>query len=148
MASSEGFPTRTLRRQSRGPWTLAPQLRGGNPPPPRADWMRLARPARRSDMSRLMATAASVTVMDDEQVRVTTWTFSVDGDETGHHVHEYDYLVVPVTGGSFTIINDDTTTRELVQHAGEPYRGTAGASHNVVNSSGSTAVFVEIELKG
>jgi len=38
------------------------------------------------------------TVIDDERVRVTTWTFAADGDETGHHVHEYDYLVVPVTG--------------------------------------------------
>jgi beta-alanine degradation protein BauB len=94
-----------------------------------------------------MATAASVTVMDDEQVRVTTWTFADDGDETGHHVHEYDYLVVPVTGGSFTIVHDDNTTSERVQRAGEPYRGTAGTSHNVVNSSRSSATFVEIELK-
>jgi beta-alanine degradation protein BauB len=94
-----------------------------------------------------MAMATSVPVMDDEQVRVTTWTFAADGDETGHHVHEYDYLVVPVTGGRFTIVNVDTTKRDFVQQAGAPYRGTAGTSHNVVNSSGSTAVFVEIELK-
>jgi hypothetical protein len=94
-----------------------------------------------------MAVAASETVMDDEQVRVTTWTFAADGDETGHHVHEYDYLVVPVTGGSFTIIHDDQATRDLVQEAGRPYRGTAGTSHNVVNSSRSPAVFVEVELK-
>jgi quercetin dioxygenase-like cupin family protein len=94
-----------------------------------------------------MAVAVSVTVMDDEQVRVTTWTFAADGDETGHHVHEYDYLVVPVTGGSFTIIHDDRTSREFIQRAGEPYRGVAGTSHNVVNSSGSPAVFVEVELK-
>lgn len=94
-----------------------------------------------------MAIATSVTVIDDKQVRVTTWTFAADGDETGPHVHEYDYLVVPVTGGTFTIIHDDTTTREFVQRAGDPYRGTAGTSHNVVNSSHSPAVFVEIELK-
>jgi quercetin dioxygenase-like cupin family protein len=93
-----------------------------------------------------MAIATSVTVIDDAQVRVTTWTFA-DGDETGPHVHEYDYLVVPVTGGVFTIIHDDATTRESVQRAGDPYRGTAGTSHNVVNSSRSPAVFVEIELK-
>jgi beta-alanine degradation protein BauB len=94
-----------------------------------------------------MALAASVTVVDDEQVRVTTWTFVADGDETGHHVHEYDYLVVPITGGSFTIIHDDKTTSDFVQRAGEPYRGAAGTSHNVVNSSRAPAVFVEIELK-
>jgi beta-alanine degradation protein BauB len=94
-----------------------------------------------------MAAATPLTVIDDEQVRVTTWTFAADGDDTGHHVHEYDYLVVPVTGGQFTIVHDDTTTTELVQRAGEPYRGTAGTSHNVINSSQGTAVFVEIELK-
>jgi beta-alanine degradation protein BauB len=94
-----------------------------------------------------MGMAASVTVIDDEEVRVTTWTFATDGDATGHHVHEYDYLVVPVTGGTFTIVHDDETTSEFVQQAGTPYRGTAGTSHNVVNSSRSPAVFVEIELK-
>ena len=91
--------------------------------------------------------AGSVIAIDDQHVRVTTWSFAADGDETGHHVHEYDYLVVPVTGGSFTIIHYDKTTSERIQHAGEPYRGTAGTSHNVVNSSRSPAVFVEIELK-
>lgn len=94
-----------------------------------------------------MATAESVTVIDDEQLRVTTWTFVADGDETGHHVHQYDYLVVPVTGGSFTIVHDDATTSEFLQRAGDPYRGAAGTSHNVVNNSRSPAVFVEIELK-
>lgn len=95
----------------------------------------------------LMALAESEVVIDDEQLRATRWTFHVDGDETGHHVHPYDYVVVPVTGGTFTVTHDDGTTRQLIQHAGVPYRGTAGTSHNVANSSGSTAVFVDIELK-
>jgi hypothetical protein len=94
-----------------------------------------------------MATAESETGIDDQDVRVTTWSFPADGDETGHHVHEYDYLVVPVTGGTFTITNDDATTREFIQSAGVPYRGTAGTSHNVTNSSGAAAVFVEVEFK-
>jgi hypothetical protein len=47
-----------------------------------------------------MSTARAMTVIDDQQVRVTTWTFDGAGDATGPHVHEYDYIVVPVTGGS------------------------------------------------
>jgi beta-alanine degradation protein BauB len=94
-----------------------------------------------------MAIATSLTVFDDAQVRVTTWTFATEGDDTGAHVHEYDYVVVPVTGGTFTIVHDDMTTTQLVQRAGDPYRGTAGTSHNVISSSQSPAVFVEIELK-
>jgi beta-alanine degradation protein BauB len=93
-----------------------------------------------------MALAESEVVIDDEQLRATRWTFR-DGDETGHHVHQYDYVVVPLTGGSFTVTHDDGTTSPLVQRAGVPYRGSAGTSHNVANSSGSTAVFVDIELK-
>jgi beta-alanine degradation protein BauB len=84
------------------------------------------------------------TVIDDERVRVTTWTFGSGGDNTGHHVHEYDYLVVPVTGGTFTVTAPDGSTRELEQRAGEPYLGTAGTEHDV---AGTSAVFVEIELK-
>ncbi len=93
-----------------------------------------------------MATARSHTTADDDRVRVTTLTFA-DGDETGDHRHEHDYIVVPVTGGTFVVTDRDGATRELVQAAGTPYLGRAGTEHNVVNRSGGTAVFVEIELK-
>ncbi len=93
-----------------------------------------------------MSAAKATTVIDDQQIRVTTWTF--DGaDATGPHVHEYDYIVVPVTGGRFTVINFHGDTREMTQHAGSPYRGSAGTAHNVANSGDTRAVFVEIELK-
>jgi quercetin dioxygenase-like cupin family protein len=93
-----------------------------------------------------MTLAESEVVIDDEQVRATRWTFQA-GDETGHHVHEYDYVVVPLTGGTFTVTHDDGTTSEMIQRAGVPYRGKAGTSHNVANGGSSTAVFVDVELK-
>lgn len=93
-----------------------------------------------------MAIARADTTADDDRVRVTTFTFA-DGDETGDHRHEHDYIVVPVTGGTFAVTNRDGTTRELDQAAGAAYLGRAGTDHNVVNRSGRTAVFVEIELK-
>jgi hypothetical protein len=92
-------------------------------------------------------TAQPTVVIDDQQVRVTTWTFDATGDATGPHVHEYDYIVVPVTGGTFTVVDSDGATREMTQDAGSPYRGSAGTSHNVINSTDTRAVFVEIELK-
>jgi len=94
-----------------------------------------------------MSTAQATTAVDDERVRVTTWTFREDGEATGWHVHEYDYLVVPVTGGSFAVTAPDGGTRELIQEAGSPYLGRAGTEHDVVNAGGAAAVFVEIELK-
>ena len=93
-----------------------------------------------------MSTAQATTGIDDERVRVTTWTFG-DGESTGWHVHEYDYLVVPVTGGSFAVTDPDGATHELTQQAGSPYPGRAGTEHDVVNASGTAAVFVEIEFK-
>jgi hypothetical protein len=90
--------------------------------------------------------AKSTIHSDDDRVRVTTWTFG-DGDSTGHHVHEHDYLVVPVTGGTFEIIAADRTIIERIQHAGVPYTGTAGTAHDVINRSGRVAEFVEIELR-
>ncbi len=55
--------------------------------------------------------------------------------------------MVPVTGGTFTVIERDGSTRELAQEAGVPYLGKAGTEHNVINASGRAATFVEIELK-
>jgi hypothetical protein len=83
---------------------------------------------------------------DTDRLRITTWTFQ-DGEDTGHHRHEYDYIVVPVTGGTFEITEPDGTTRELTQHPAVAYLGRVGTEHNVFNRSGRTAVFVEIELK-
>lgn len=93
-----------------------------------------------------MPTARSTTSTDDERVRVTSWTFQ-DGEETGHHRHEYDYLVVPVTGGTFAVVDPAGATRQMTQEAGVAYAGRQGTEHNVINRSGRTAVFVEVELK-
>ena len=90
--------------------------------------------------------AEAITHFDTDAVRVTTWTFS-DGDATGHHTHDYDYVIVPVTGGTFEVIDADGTTRQMAQEAAAPYQGHAGTSHDVINRSGRTATFIEIELK-
>jgi quercetin dioxygenase-like cupin family protein len=93
-----------------------------------------------------MTTARSITTVDDDRLRVTTWTFQV-GQDTGHHRHEYDYLVVPISGGTFEITEPDGSTREMTQESAVAYLGRAGTEHNVINRSGHTAVFVEVELK-
>ncbi|MBI5340181.1 MAG: cupin [Mycolicibacterium rufum] len=95
-----------------------------------------------------MSTARAIVAIDDPHIRVTTWTFEQAGDSTGPHRHEYDYVVIPVTGGTFTVIDAEGDTREMTQHASSPYRGTAGTDHDVVSSSEASVVFVEVELKG
>jgi quercetin dioxygenase-like cupin family protein len=94
-----------------------------------------------------MSQAHHVVSADDDRVRVTTWAFEAAGAATGRHRHEFDYIVVPVTGGTFTVTNADGSVREMDQVAGSPYLGTAGTDHDVVSSADDEAVFVEIELK-
>jgi quercetin dioxygenase-like cupin family protein len=93
-----------------------------------------------------VAGGQSSTTIDDDRVRITTWTFE-DGQDTGPHRHEYDYIVVPVTGGSFEIVAPDGASREMTQESADSYLGRAGTEHNVINRSGRRAIFVEIELK-
>jgi quercetin dioxygenase-like cupin family protein len=94
-----------------------------------------------------MSAARPTSIADNDRVRVTTWTFDEDGAATGEHHHDLDYIVVPITGGRFTVTDADGTVHDLEQVAGVPYMRAAGATHDVVNSSGGPAVFVEIELK-
>ena len=94
-----------------------------------------------------MPSARPTISADDDRVRVTTWTFQA-GEETGHHRHEYDYVVVPVTGGTFAVVDPAGASREMTQESAAAYTGRQGTEHNVINRSGRVAIFVEIELKG
>ena len=93
-------------------------------------------------------TAAVPTVMvDDGRVRVTKWTFE-PGASTGMHTHEFDYLVVPVTGGEFSVIEPDETATPMSQNPGTAYARGAGVTHDVRNVGPGLASFVEIEFLG
>jgi beta-alanine degradation protein BauB len=94
-----------------------------------------------------MTMASGTLGVDNDQVRVTTWTFEAAGAATGQHRHEFDYVVVPITGGTFTVTDIDGSVREMNQVAGSPYLGAEGTAHDVVSASDQEAVFVEIELK-
>jgi quercetin dioxygenase-like cupin family protein len=84
--------------------------------------------------------------LDDDRMRVITWTLAA-GEGVGWHTHEFDYLVVPVTGGHFRVPQPDGSEKTMEQVAGSPYMGTAGTEHDVINAGDTEAVFVEIELK-
>lgn len=94
-----------------------------------------------------MKPAEPAVTTDDGQVRITTWTFTEQGSSTGEHHHDYDYIVVPVTGGTLTVTTPDGSHHDMTQHAGSPYHGSAGTTHTVTNNTDQPVVFVEIELK-
>jgi len=84
--------------------------------------------------------------VDNSRTRVTQWRFA-PGAATGYHLHEYDYVVVPLTSGTLKMIgpNGETTYAALV--AGDSYFRLAGVEHDVINDNDGEFVFVEIELK-
>ena len=84
--------------------------------------------------------------LDNGAVRVTEWRFA-PGAATGHHRHEYPYVVVPMTSGRLTITGaDGVSTAEL--RTGQAYARPAGAEHDVRNANSFEFVFVEIEILG
>ena len=90
------------------------------------------------------ATATAEQQLDDGVVRVTRWTFP-PGTETGHHRHEYDYVVVPVTNGDLTIESAEGSSIAPIK-IGVSYNRAKGVEHNVANDTDSTISFVEVEL--
>lgn len=89
--------------------------------------------------------AVATTQVDNHAVRVTEWRFA-PGAATGHHRHEYAYVVVPMSTGRLSLLTaDGVNAGELV--TGQAYFRPPGAEHDVVNANPHEFVFVEIELK-
>ena len=95
----------------------------------------------------MTAPSAVATVqLDNGTVRVTEWRFA-PGAATGHHRHEYPYVVVPMTSGTLASTGaDGVSTAEL--RAGQSYARAAGVEHDVRNANLFEFVFVEIEILG
>lgn len=83
--------------------------------------------------------------VDTERVIVTEWRFA-PGASTGHHVHAYDYVVVPMTSGTLRL-EEPGGTRDVAITAGVSYSRPAGVRHNVINVNSHEFCFVEVELK-
>ena len=84
-------------------------------------------------------------LIDNDKVKVTEWSFAVD-DSTGHHIHEYNYIVVPMLDGELKILdNDNNETISKLSKGGAYYR-EKGIEHNVLNNNSFPYSFIEIEL--
>jgi quercetin dioxygenase-like cupin family protein len=85
--------------------------------------------------------------VDNERVRVTEWRFS-PGAETGFHVHEMDYVIVPCVTGRLKIVSPEGQESLAELGQGTSYFRKAGVHHNVINANDFEFSFVEVELKG
>src|ERR1700694_5767342 len=96
-------------------------------------------------MSKLSQAVATVQV-DNERVRVTEWRFA-PGAETGEHVHQMDYVVVPSGNGRLKLVSPQGEESFADLKQGGSYFRKAGVHHNVINANAVEYAFVEIELK-
>lgn len=90
--------------------------------------------------------ATSDVQIDNAEVRVTEWRLE-PGSATGHHRHEMDYVIVPVTNSDMTIVAPDGTRSIAQLRVGKSYFRKAGVEHDVLNETRETIVFLEVELK-
>ena len=93
-----------------------------------------------------MLAAKSDVQVDNEEVRVTEWRLA-PGAATGHHIHEMDYVIVPVVAGEMTIVAPGGDRSKARLSAGKSYFRKAGVEHDVLNETATEIVFLEIELK-
>ena len=96
-------------------------------------------------MSALPRAVATLQV-DNERVRVTQWRFA-PGAETGEHVHQMDYVVVPLADGRLKLVSPTGEVSFADLKLGASYTRKAGVHHNVINANPFDYAFVEIELK-
>jgi quercetin dioxygenase-like cupin family protein len=88
--------------------------------------------------------ATSIVQVESDRVIVTEWRFA-PGAETGDHVHQHDYVVVPLTSGTLKL-QEPTGTRSVRLEVGASYARCAGVAHNVINDNPYEFRFVEVEL--
>jgi mannose-6-phosphate isomerase-like protein (cupin superfamily) len=82
--------------------------------------------------------------IDNARTRVTRHRLA-PGAHTGVHRHEYDYVVVPITGGRMRIL--EAGKEQFADLAsGVAYFRPAGVEHDVFNGGAHELVFVEVEL--
>ena len=94
-----------------------------------------------------MAVTEAILKVETGRVKVTEWRLP-PGDAIGHHIHEYYYVVVPLTGGELTIVDPAGNSTKFATEAGGAYARHKGVEHNVINLSDKEIRFTEIELLG
>ena len=85
-------------------------------------------------------------MIDNNVTRVTKWSF-LPGEDTGQHIHHYDYVVVPIVDGKLKIIEKNGTETISELKKGVSYFREKGVNHNVINFNDFPFSFVEIEFK-
>ncbi len=86
------------------------------------------------------------TLHEDEKTRITHWIMK-PGEQTGWHSHDFDYVVVQLSGGRLHLDYADGTEREVDYAPGGTLTGTAPVEHNAISVGDEAIESLEIEYK-
>ena len=88
--------------------------------------------------------AKATQFINNSTTRVTEWRFA-PGASTGWHLHELDYMVVPMTSGKLKLLGSEG--EQVVElTSGVPYFKQKGIEHDVININEFEFVFIETEF--
>lgn len=92
-----------------------------------------------------MADFEAILRVETPEVRVTEVRLE-PGASTGHHRHNHDYVVVPLTAGTLRLVAAQGEST-LALSPGAAYFRKAGVEHTVFNAGASPLAFIDVELK-
>ncbi len=85
-------------------------------------------------------------LIDNSKVRVTRFEFAPN-EETGWHIHEFDYVITAITKCQMSLEHPDGSETLAEVAEGDSYYRDRGVRHNVINASQKPMTFLEVELK-
>lgn len=93
-----------------------------------------------------MSNCTATQLVDNDRTRVTRFDFDPSQD-SGWHVHEFDYVITALTDCHMRLEEPGGETREVTVPAGTAYARDKGVEHNVINAGDTPMSFIEVELK-
>jgi quercetin dioxygenase-like cupin family protein len=86
------------------------------------------------------------TLVDDDRTRITQWRIA-PGEQTGWHLHDYDYVTIQQSTGRLHLDYADGTSKEIDYVPGTAHVNKAPVEHNASNVGDVDIVVLEIEYK-
>lgn len=87
-----------------------------------------------------------VTLFDDDRTRVTQWVIA-PGEQTGWHLHDYDYLTIQQSTGTLHLKFVDGSEKTINYVPGTSVMYRAPVEHNATNIGNVDIRVLEIEYK-
>ena len=85
-------------------------------------------------------------VLDNERTRITQWTIA-PGEQTGWHLHDYDYVTIQQSTGRLHLDFADGSVKEIDYVPGTSQMYKAPIEHNATNVGDVDIRVLEIEYK-